>query len=147
MNWGIKLTLVIVVFIALMAIMVVYSFRQDLNMVTDNYYEKDLQYQEQIEKIKNTQSLIEKPKVLYRSTDKLISITFPERIYDQDIEGEIQLFRPSDHNMDKSYKISLDEYGHQAIHVAALSRGEWYVKLMWTDLHDEFYDEVKIFIR
>ncbi len=146
MNWGAKLTLVIVVFIALMAMMVVYSFRQDLNMVTDNYYEKDLQYQQQIEKIKNTRSLIEKPQVLYRSTDKIVSITFPERI-NNDIEGEIQLFRPSDHKMDKSYKISLDEYGRQLIHVSALSRGEWYVKLMWTDQHDEFYDEVKIFIR
>lgn len=138
--------MVIVVFIALMAMMVVYSFRQDLNMVTDNYYEKDLQYQQQIEKIKNTRSLIEKPQVLYRSTDKIVSITFPERI-NNDIEGEIQLFRPSDHKMDKSYKISLDEYGRQLIHVSALSRGEWYVKLMWTDQHDEFYDEVKIFIR
>ncbi len=146
MNWGAKLTLVIVVFIALMAIMVVYSFRQDLNMVTENYYEKDLQYQQQIEKIKNTRSLIEKPQVLYRITDKIVSITFPERI-NHNIEGEIQLFRPSDHKLDKSYKISLDEYGRQLIHVSALSRGEWYVKLMWKDQHDEFYDEVKIFIR
>jgi hypothetical protein len=147
MNWGTKLTLVILVFIGLMAVMVIYSFRQDLNMVTDNYYEKDLRYQEQIEKIRNSKLLIDKPKVLFRASDKILAIQFPENLLYNQIKGEIHLYRPSDDKMDRTYSISLDERGSQFIDAASFSKGDWIVKLSWNDQHLEYYDEITIFVR
>lgn len=147
MNWGNRLTLVILVFMAIMAVMVVYSFRQDLNMVTDNYYEKDLKYQEQMDKIQNTKMLIEKPRVQYRSADKILTVQFPENLLHHPISGEIHLFRPSDYKMDKSYKIELDDRGVQFINTAELLIGEWTVKLSWNDGHQSYYDEIEVFIR
>jgi hypothetical protein len=147
MNWGTKLTLVIATFMALMAAMVIYSFRQELNMVTDNYYEKDLRYQEQIEKIRNTSMLVEKPSAVFRSADKIIAVHFPDKMMHNRIKGEIHLFRPSDHRMDQTYRISLDERGSQFINASAFSPGEWIIKLSWTDQHLEYYHEINIFVR
>jgi hypothetical protein len=147
MNWGKWLTLVILVFMGLMAVMVIYSFRQELNMVTDHYYEKDIHYQQQIEKKKNTSLLVEKPTVYYRSADKIISVQFPKNFLYSSISGEIHLFRPSDYKMDKSYTIALDQKGAQFINASKFSKGEWIVKLSWKDQHLAYYDEINIFVR
>jgi hypothetical protein len=147
MNWGNRLTLVIGVFMALMAAMVIYSFRQELNMVTDNYYEKDLRYQEQIDRITNTKHLIDKPTAVYRSADKIIAVHFPQNMMHKRIKGELHLFRPSDNKMDITYAISLDERGSQFIDASLYSKGEWIIKLSWSDQYLEYYDEINIFIR
>lgn len=147
MNWGTGLTWAIIAFVMLMATLVVYSFRQELNMVTDNYYEKDLEYDLQMTKVRNTKLLAQKPVFAYRPDDDILSLHFPQYLLQSGIAGQITLFRPSDHKMDKTFKLDLDEKGFQFIKVAALAKGEWMVKLNWKSGQSEYYDETNIFIR
>ena len=49
MNWGHKLTIVIVLFVAGMLGMVSYAMMQDNEMIDDHYYQKELEYQDVID--------------------------------------------------------------------------------------------------
>lgn len=147
MNWGTGIALTIVIFIAMMISLVAYSFRQELNLVTKNYYEEEIKYQRQIEKIKNTNRLRERPELVYQSTDRILSVKFPQAMRSKSISGQIYLYRPSDSRLDKAFPIAIDEIGNQFVNLSALAKGSWTVKLQWNDLEHDYYDEIKIFIR
>lgn len=137
----------IIIFVAMMIGLVAYSFRQDLNLVTKEYYEEEIKYQEQIERIRNTHSLRERPQLVYRSSDRILSLQFPQSLLKKTISGKISLYRPSDRRLDKDFSIALDESGRQLVNLSALAKGSWTVKLQWNDLDRDYYDEVKIFIQ
>jgi len=76
MSWGKGIILVFVVFVLGIGILVYRSMTKNIDLVTTNYYEKELKYQEQIDKINNTNSLKEKIKIEYNGS--VILITYPQ---------------------------------------------------------------------
>ena len=56
MNWGYKILIVILAFVAGMTFMVVLAFRQDVNMVDENYYHEEMSYQTKIDAANNLTS-------------------------------------------------------------------------------------------
>lgn len=147
MNWGAGIAWVIVLFAGLMICLVVYSFRQELNLVSKDYYNREILYQQQIDKIANTKSLRERPLISYRADDRILKVRFPESLMRKNIDGKVELYRPSDSRLDKYYPVDLDERGEQYINLSALLRGRWIVKLTWNDPEQGYYDELQIFIR
>jgi hypothetical protein len=69
MNWGHKLTIVIVLFVAGMLGMVSYAMMQDNEMIDDHYYQKELEYQDVIDASQNLANL---------TSDNLVSQTLTE---------------------------------------------------------------------
>lgn len=147
MNWGYKIAISIFIFIAFMASVVIWAFKQDVNLVAENYYEEEIAYQQQIDKIKNTNKLVEKPYLNYRNIDDIVELVFPQRLLTKKISGELLFFRPSDFKKDRKFDLQLDENGKQFISVASLQPGSWKVKLHWNDLDKEYFDEVSIYIQ
>lgn len=147
MNWGHKIAIAISIFIAFMVGTVIWAFQQDVNLVAENYYEEEIAYQKQIDKIKNTNRLLEKPTVNYRNVDDIVELVFPQRLLNKKIKGELHFFRPSDFKKDRKFELQLDEEGKQFISVATLQPGSWKVKLRWNDLDKEYFDEVNIYIQ
>lgn len=146
MNWGVKIAIGLSIFMGITIAMVIYSFQQDVHLVAEDYYKQEIAYQDQIEKIRNTQKLPEKPAIRYRNVDNIVEITFPTAFLSKKIRGEVVFFRPSNAGMDKKYEIKLDESGKQYINVASLINGNWKVKISWNDLNLDYYDEKDIFI-
>jgi predicted dehydrogenase len=58
MNWGYKIMLVYLVFISGMLFMAFKSSEQDIELVTEDYYAKELVYQQKIDEIKNQDRII-----------------------------------------------------------------------------------------
>ena len=52
MNWGNKIMLSFSVFVAIIITMVVVSMKQDVFLVSEDYYDKEVKYQNQIDKMK-----------------------------------------------------------------------------------------------
>ena len=59
MNWGVKIVISFVFFIGLLFGLVYISMNQDISLVSENYYEQELAYEDQIQRIKNTNNLEE----------------------------------------------------------------------------------------
>lgn len=143
MNWGYKITFAFTAFVLFIGMLVFKSFQQNIDLVAEDYYQQELQYQQQIDKISNTQKL--KGSISFSQQDQHLVIQFPHTQQHQ-LEGSIQLFRPSDARFDISTQLSLNQEQTQRIPTAELLKGHYKIKLDWTDGSKSYYLEESVYI-
>jgi hypothetical protein len=142
-NWGTGILIGIIVFVVISITMTVIFMTQDVSLVSDNYYEKSLSYQDEIDKQSRTESLDEQVKINFNG--EVINILFPSLYLGKDISGEIFFYRPSNPKLDFVLPLQLVE-GKQIIPVERLEKGFWRLKLNWTMDGNKYYNERAIFI-
>ena len=76
MNWGWKITIFMGIYMIGIISVVWYAMLLDVNLVTEDYYQQELAYEEQILRLKNTESLPEKPTFNFSSDKNLLSSHF-----------------------------------------------------------------------
>ena len=102
MNWGKSIVLSFILFAAFIGTLVIVCVRQDISLVSKDYYKEELQYDKQLTRLKNVSQLESKP-VIKVLENKTIQITF-DRFAEME-NGELRLFRPSDSSKDKKYSL------------------------------------------
>lgn len=142
MNWGYKIMLVIVVFMVGMLGLVYFAFQQNVDMIDDNYYEKELLYQNVIDG-KNNFDALQASSILTQDPTNLI-LHLPTALAKGVQNGTLQLIRNDDPKKDKTYTLKTDTMGIMYLPKDALRTG-WYTARMHC-LHDskEYYREEKI---
>lgn len=141
MNWGKGIIIVCALFISGMAFMVYTTMTKNIDLVTKNYYEEEIQYQQKIDKMNNSKELNEKIKI--ESTADGVLITYPLK----NINGEVSLYRPSDAKKDIRIPASADELGRQLIPKGILESGLWKVQVSWNADGVEYFNEEKVVIQ
>ena len=136
MNWGKGIFIFYSLFMIAILSVVYFAFTQEVNLVSDDYYKQEIEYEDQIERIKNTESLIEKPKVVLKNT--YIELSFPKGL---NPKGALLLFRPSDGTQDRRIAIALGANGTQQMDFSTQSAGKWIAKLSWEEDGKEYYQE------
>ena len=111
------------------------------DLVTENYYEEEVAYQDQIERIERSKDLSQSVKLNHNPSNKIIVLEFPSDFNADSIAGNILFFRPSDAKQDQILPIRLNDEGLQILDVKNLSRGMWRVKIFWHMGGEEYYDE------
>lgn len=139
MNWGKSIALFYGLFVVALLIVVAFSFTQDVNLVTEDYYQQELVYEDQINRIKNTEALVEKPEIVLKGS--YVELSFPAELSPK---GTILFFRPSDANKDRRIAISLGADKKQQIDFSSEQKGLWKAKLNWTQEGKEYYQEFVI---
>ena len=72
MNWGNKIAISFIIFIGIIVTMVVISMKQDISLVSTDYYEQEIAYQDQIDRMERTRGLEKQPEILLdRNTGKM----------------------------------------------------------------------------
>lgn len=140
MNWGWKIFFVFLAFVGFVLFMVFKALRQDFQLVSDNYYEKEIKYQGEIDRIRNAQALSERLVIEYQPVKQSVVLTYPSD-QKEAIEGNVYFFRPSDSGEDQEFIINPDERGVQVISVKSLKKGLWQVKINWTYGAIEYQEE------
>lgn len=131
--------------LALVAYLVFSSF-QRVDLVSEDYYHDELEYQDQIERIRRTAAIPGAVKIELSADQKWLQISFNEYFDASRVKGSISLFRPSDARADKRLPLQLSVQRTQSISVAALAKGKWTVKILWNHAGREYYFEEDIFI-
>jgi hypothetical protein len=144
MNWGWKIAILYGGFVTMMITLVVLSSQQDIPLVTEDYYEKDLQYETQMHRIANSKTLKEDVNVKYDAAAQEIKVQFPKEI--KDIEGEILCFRPSQEGIDFTINIEDLEENSTAFGTSEMLSGKWKIKITWEGDGEIYYKEAIIFI-
>ncbi len=141
MDWGKGILLTIIAFVAFVMTLVVISVKQDdIHLVTENYYEKEIKYQDQIEREKSAASL-DREVLIFDASTKTMMVDLPVGA-----KGSLQLFRPSDARLDQILPLEIKESGKTAIPLEKLKSGYWRVQLTWEENGTEYYEESKITI-
>ena len=141
-NWGTGITLFFSLFVVILVTTVVRTTYHDHSLVMDKYYEADLKYQEQYDKLRNTQALAEDIKIEKDVKGETLSFHFPKG--QKNISGEILLFKPDDKTKDKKVTILTDSNNVFTIPVSGLPFGKWRIKVDWQNEGKGYYKEVNI---
>jgi hypothetical protein len=143
MNWGKSIVLSFILFATFIGTLVTVCLRQDISLVSKDYYKEELQYDKQLARLKNVSLLESKPviKVLENNT---IQISFNGF---SDMEnGELRLFRPSDSSKDKKYSLTPTSSSTMEFPTMDLAPGMYRAKMQWTMNGKEFFLEEVIYI-
>lgn len=141
MNWGTKILIVYIVFVMGIVFMVFKSSTQNTDLVTTDYYAKELKYQEKIDEVKRTNAL--SAPLEYSVKDNAITILFPKDFAGKQLEGEAVLYCPSDEKKDLKKIFSLKDESLQ-MQIPAGSVGLYELHVSWQDGGVSYYFEKKI---
>ena len=105
MNWGWKITVFMGAFIAFIMTMVFMAFGNKIDLVSEDYYQKELDFQEMIDAKHNAKSI--EQEVSVKQTENGLELVFPESFNEKITEGEITFFRPDNSALDQKKVLSL----------------------------------------
>lgn len=94
-------------------------------MVEDNYYEKTVHYQDDIDAANRAHSLVQKPEIIPQANGYLI------RFYEQPESGDVWFLRSNNSEEDVKQPLKLNSRKEQLIHALDLKNGEYDVSLRW----------------
>ncbi|MEM0940093.1 MAG: FixH family protein [Bacteroidota bacterium] len=140
MNWGNSIVVVFVLFATFIGYMVIKAFQENFDLVAEDYYAQEINYQSKLVKLANTESS-DKVVVIKQETEKLV-LTFPNH----QAEGTIQFYHPSREIFDKTFQITLKN-GSQIIDKEDLVPGNYRININWKEGDTEFLQESNVFIR
>jgi len=135
MNWGKGIVLTFVIFVGVIATLVTISMKQDVSLVSKDYYVEELAYQDQIDRINNKNSMEKKPEIKKTGEVIVLQLNVPES------DGSVHFFRPSNARFDKKYKLAINESGTQVFKASDFEKGFWKVKINWQKDGKEYYSE------
>jgi hypothetical protein len=143
MNWGYKIIAVYAVFISGMLFLAFKSTEQDIQLVTEDYYAKELVYQQKIDEIKRTALLSDSLELAFNN--RTLTIIFPNDFSAKKIIGTVTLYCPSDQKMDQHQSFDVNDK-KVVVQMPGTKQGLHYVKLSWMVEGIRYYYEKKIII-
>lgn len=136
-NWALGVTVLYGGFALFMLGFLAVSTFHKVDLVEDNYYDKEIAYQQHIDKIRRTKALVH-PMVWKRGVNNL-EFQFPKEF--PSVEGKIKLYRPSDSGRDVVVVIKTDAERRQEVSLAGLERGLWRMQIDWKSGSQTYYND------
>ena len=130
-NWGTGIVIAFIGFIGFIMYFVITmntNEKYDHDLVTDDYYHEELNYQKAIDKEANSKSLVDNIK--WEKTTEGILLTFPQELEIEKIKGKVFLYRPSNKQLDFETPISLSNH-NLLIPDNRLLDGRWNIYVDW----------------
>ena len=120
------------------------------SMVSDNYYEQELQYQARMDSIARAQqcgarlALELKTGAAPAASDLVVRLPVEQAA--QHCAGAIEFYRPSSPALDRQFPLAPGPDGSQVVDVSKLAKGLWVVRVKWSVGGADYFLEQKITI-
>lgn len=130
-NWG---TGVVIAFGLFMTFILYFVFKvqsdsqYDHEMVTEEYYKKELNFQQQLDKSQRAYDL--KEKLAITTQNDGLQISFPKSFDYTKIKGKVSFYRPSNQKLDFEIPISLSN-SNLLVPKTDLVGGRWDITIDW----------------
>ncbi|MEO8070412.1 MAG: FixH family protein [Acidobacteriota bacterium] len=144
-NWGSAVAVVYATFAVATTGVVWFAVEHPVDLVSSDYYQQSLTYDERIAAIERGDALGTSVGVVEDDAGVLTVRLPPEQA--RVARGTITLYSPSTATADRSVALSLDALGRQHIPVDGLRAGLWRVRLAWEAAGDTFYRDEAITLR
>jgi nitrogen fixation protein FixH len=139
MSWGVKITMLYAGFVLFIATMVSMSISQKVDLVSEDYYEQELQFQDKINLFDRTQALSNQ--LSWQVQNDKLTLDFPAQFRGKQTSGKVFFFRPSDAVLDKSMKIQADTLTTKSISIKTLKKGLYKIQINWEVENIQYYNE------
>jgi hypothetical protein len=134
-----------VVFGSAMAAWITFAVRQHQDLVRADYYEEEIRYQEQIDRLNRTTAVRGDIAVRYDPAKAEVTLQLPVDHVARHPAGRIHFYRPSDASLDFEVQLAPDATGLQRVGVGTLHEGQWKIRAQWKAAgQDYFYEETLV---
>lgn len=130
-TWGHGVILLLGSFIIFILSMIFLFTRgwQNAELVSNDYYKDELNYQQVIDAKNRAEKLAAKPQ--YSQDSAGITLKFPSEINNQNAKVSFELFRSDDERLDVKKEVALDGANSFTIPAKILAPGNYTLKLFW----------------
>lgn len=140
LNWGVKIALLYVGFVILIITMVGMAMNQKVDLVSKDYYEQELRYQDKINKSKRSLALIEP--MTWQVNPGTLVLKFPKQFKNKTVKGTVYFFRPSDEAMDTRINFVVQDTSRSGyLNTVKLKPGLYKMQIDWQANDQEYYNE------
>jgi hypothetical protein len=139
MNWGLRIVLVYLGFIAMILTLVVKARSEKIELVTPDYYAQEIVYQQRIEALTNANALSDTLKVT--ATKEWVTVELPPECLGQIENGMLRFYRPSDASLDQSQAFTTESSVIVQNTRSNLPSGLYVVQCSWRTNNKAYYME------
>ena len=132
LNWGTGIVITIIAFMSFIMYFVISMSTGDNynhDLVTEKYYQKELEFQENIDARINAKDL--KENIGVERVLEGLKIYFPTEFNPSDIKGKVFLYRPSNKQLDFEIPISISKT-YLLVPEKRLLGGRWNITVSWS---------------
>lgn len=127
MSWDKKIILSLILFVAFMVALGVAMVVKTSESVEDDYYEKDIRFQDNIQAKGNAQKLQIVPKITFEKQNNMLKLDLKGNKVKGEIIGKIYFQKPNNQKIDFSIPLGIDENAIQNVPTEQLKKGIWYL--------------------
>ena len=143
LHWGHSIALFYTCFVCALVVVVVQSRTFDNSLVTEDYYARDLNYQQEFERRSNSASLGAGPQVKCIPA-AACRLQLPSTL-SRYASGNVLLYRPSTKLHDRQLPLTLDGSGGMDLPLDGLPAGYYRVIVEWSAAGTDYYDELDLY--
>ena len=144
MNWGYKILFLYLGFLIFVLTMVYMSMNQQVDLVSPDYYDREIAFQKQIDAGKN--SMEAQAGWRLEVDASRVRLLYSKPADAARLNGTVLFFRSSDAAQDRREKLQTAPDGSQSFDVTSMKKGAWKVVLEWQVDGKAYYEEKNIFI-
>lgn len=144
MNWGWKIILVYLGFVAMIMTLVFKARSEKIELVAPDYYAQEVAYQQRIDATKNARSLSQPMTVLVNNKEVLVQM--PKECAGKIQSGEVHFYRPSDVSLDQKTPLLLNPESQFVFPTQTLKSGLYLVQLSYKMEGKDYYSEESLFV-
>jgi hypothetical protein len=144
-SWGTGVFLVFGLFFAGILGMVAISMSEDVQLVTDRYYDNELRYQDRIQAMDRANSMV--TGITIESGPGCVLVRFPRLGSPDDVDGQVTLYHPANRADDLALPLVLDTVWTQRIPTRILASGLWRVQVQWRMHGEDYYAEQPLILQ
>lgn len=125
MNWGKGIAIALALFMGFIIYLGVTLMSKNVDLVADDYYQQEIDYENEINAQKNAQNLKEQPSIVQE--DEYVIVKVPEGPFD---DMKLVLERPNNDELDQDY--SIEGTRTFLIEKSTLEKGQYLAVLQYT---------------
>lgn len=128
-RWSHAIVALFVLFAGYIGYMVQQAMRTSVDLVSPDYYQQELVYQQRMEMVARTAALPAPVQLTYEAAGQLLTLQLPAALAGQPVRGQLHFFRPSDQKLDFTLPLQIAADQRQRISTASVRPGYWRVRV------------------
>ncbi|WP_162303533.1 FixH family protein [Hymenobacter sediminis] len=142
--WPYAVIAAFVLFAGFIGYLVQQAMRTSVELVSPDYYQQELAYQQRMETVARTAALPAPVEIEHDAATRRLTLQLPAAMAGQPVAGTIHLFRPSDQHLDFSLPLQPSATLRQQVSTARMQAGYWRVRLDFTASGQAYFVERNI---
>jgi nitrogen fixation protein FixH len=132
-------------FMVYILVLVVKTYHVNTELVSEDYYQQELDYQHKINKLHQTSE--DSAEVSWKWEEEKLVVVFPRRTDSSNLKGTIVFYRPSDSSKDLAIPIQVESGQKQHFPKQLFVTGLYKMKVDWSSQGKEYYTESDVYVQ